>query len=118
DHGWTWLRRTNVSIGTRMLRYILRRILILIPTVLAISLITFVIIQLPPGDYLTTVQASLAEAGDQPLDAAELARLTERYGLNDPWYVQYWKWLSGIVFHGDFGDSFSYGCPVIALVWD
>ena len=68
-----------------MLRYILRRILVLIPTVWAISLITFIIIQLPPGDYLTTVQASLAEAGDQPLDAAELARLTERYGLNDPW---------------------------------
>lgn len=101
-----------------MLRYILRRILILIPTVLAISLITFIIIQLPPGDYLTTVQASLAEAGDQPLDAAELARLTERYGLNDPWYVQYWKWLSGIIFHGDFGDSFSYGRPVSGLVWE
>lgn len=101
-----------------MLRYILRRVLILIPTVWAISLITFLIIQLPPGDYLTTVQASLAAAGDQPLDAAELERLSERYGLGEPWYVQYWKWISGIVFHLDFGESFSYNRPVSDLLME
>lgn len=101
-----------------MLRFVLRRFLVLIPTVWAISVITFIIIQLPPGDYLTTVQASLAEAGDRPLDAAELARLSARYGLGEPWFVQYWKWISGIVFHGDFGESFSYGRPVIALVME
>src|SRR5699024_12472005 len=89
-----------------------------IPSIRAISLLTFIIIHRPAGAYRTPVQASLAEAGDQPLDAAELARLTDRYGLNDPWYVQYWKWLSGILFHGDFGDSFSYGRPVSALVWE
>lgn len=101
-----------------MLRFVLRRLLVLIPTVWAISLITFIIIQLPPGDYLTTVQASLAESGDRPLDAAELARLSARYGLGEPWFVQYWKWISGIVFHGDFGESFSYGRPVSALVME
>lgn len=101
-----------------MLRYIGRRVLILIPTVWAISLITFVIIQLPPGDYLTTVQASLAAAGDRPLDAAELERLSERYGLGDPWYVQYWKWISNIVFHLDFGESFSYNRPVSELLME
>lgn len=99
-----------------MLRYISRRVLILIPTVWAISLITFLIIQLPPGDYLTTVQASLAAAGDQPLDAAELERLSERYGLGDPWYVQYWKWITSIVLHLDFGESFSYNRPVSDLL--
>ncbi|WP_114855737.1 ABC transporter permease [Brachybacterium sp. YJGR34] len=101
-----------------MLRYIGRRVLILIPTVWAISLITFIIIQLPPGDYLTTVQAKLAAAGDQPLDAAELERLSERYGLGDPWYVQYWKWISNIVLHLDFGESFSYNRPVSDLLME
>lgn len=101
-----------------MLRYITRRVLILIPTVWAISLITFLIIQLPPGDYLTTVQASLAAAGDQPLDAAELERLSDRYGLGDPWYVQYWKWITNIVVHLDFGESFSYNRPVSDLLME
>lgn len=81
-----------------------------------ISVITFVIIQLPPGDYLTTMQAQLAEQGDGSLGAAQLEQLTQRYGLDQPWYVQYWMWFSNIIFHGDFGDSFDYGRPVSALL--
>ncbi|NEE01365.1 ABC transporter permease [Phytoactinopolyspora halotolerans] len=99
-----------------MLRYIGRRLLILIPTLWAISVVTFIIIQLPPGDYLTTVRARLSAQGDGSLGAQELARLTERYGLDEPVLVQYWKWFSNIIFHGDFGDSFDFGRPVSALL--
>ncbi|MGC0141937.1 ABC transporter permease [Pseudactinotalea sp. Z1732] len=99
-----------------MLQYIMRRVLILIPTIWIISVITFVIIQLPPGDYLTTLQAQLAAQGDGSLGAAQLERLTQRYGLDQPWYVQYWMWFSNIIFNGDFGDSFDYGRTVSSLL--
>ncbi|WP_159621736.1 ABC transporter permease [Ruania rhizosphaerae] len=99
-----------------MLRYITRRLLILIPTLAAISVVTFIVIQLPPGDYLTTRIAQLSAQGDGSLSAQELERLTQRYGLDQPVYVQYWTWISNILFHGDFGDSFVYGRPVGALL--
>ncbi|UFU05872.1 ABC transporter permease [Ruania halotolerans] len=99
-----------------MLRYIARRLLILIPTLAAISLVTFIVIQLPPGDYLTTRVAQLAAQGDGSLSAQELDRLTARYGLDQPVYVQYWTWISNIVMHGDFGDSFVYNRSVGALL--
>jgi peptide/nickel transport system permease protein len=98
-----------------MLRYIGRRILILIPTLAAISVITFVVIQLPPGDYLTTLTAQRAAQGDV-MPTGELARLTERYALDEPVIVQYWEWISNIVLHGDFGESFDYARPVSALL--
>ncbi|TDD19122.1 ABC transporter permease [Nonomuraea diastatica] len=98
-----------------MLRYIGRRILILIPTLAAISVITFVVIQLPPGDYLTTLTAQRAAQGDS-MPTGELARLTERYALDEPVIVQYWQWISSILFHGDFGESFDYARPVSALL--
>ncbi|NED94270.1 ABC transporter permease [Phytoactinopolyspora alkaliphila] len=99
-----------------MLRYIGRRGLILIPTLFAISVVTFIVIQLPPGDFLSTRMAQLQSQGDGSLGAQELARLTERYGLDQPIYVQYWQWFSNIIFRGDFGDSFDYGRPVSALL--
>ncbi|MDZ5077270.1 ABC transporter permease [Nesterenkonia sp. HG001] len=99
-----------------MLRYLTRRILILIPTLWLISVICFVVIQLPPGDYLTTVQAQLAEQGDGSLAAREMDRLRARYGLDESVWVQYWMWISSIVFQGDFGESFDYGRPVADLL--
>nr|WP_174257369.1 ABC transporter permease [Phytoactinopolyspora alkaliphila] len=98
------------------MRYIGRRGLILIPTLFAISVVTFIVIQLPPGDFLSTRMAQLQSQGDGSLGAQELARLTERYGLDQPIYVQYWQWFSNIIFRGDFGDSFDYGRPVSALL--
>lgn len=100
-----------------MLAYLLRRLLFMIPTLIAISIVSFLIIQLPPGDYLTTLVANLAAQGDQ-VDAARLAALRERYGLGQPIYMQYWKWISGIVLHGDFGHSFEWNRPVSTLIWD
>jgi peptide/nickel transport system permease protein len=99
-----------------MLAYFARRLLYMIPTLFAISLVSFLIIQLPPGDYLSTLVANLAAQGDQ-IDGARLAALRERYGLGEPFHVQYWKWISGILLHGDFGHSFEWNRPVSSLIW-
>ncbi len=100
-----------------MLQFILRRLLYLIPTLIAISLVMFVIIQLPPGDYLTTLAAAMSAQGEN-VDPAALAGLKERYGLGQPLYVQYWKWISNIILYGDFGRSFAYNLPVASLLWE
>ena len=99
-----------------MLTYIIRRILIMIPTLIVISIISFTIIQLPPGDYLTSYIANLQETGETA-DEAVVASLRARYGLDNPLHVQYWKWISGVV-RGDFGQSFSMGRPVKELIWE
>lgn len=99
-----------------MLQYIVRRILIMIPTLLAISLVSFMIIQLPPGDYLTSVITTAAAQGET-IDESELARLEAQYGLDEPIAIQYVSWLSGIV-TGDFGWSFEHNRPVSELIWD
>jgi len=99
-----------------MLAYILRRVLIMIPTLFVISVISFVVIQLPPGDYLTTYIANLQQTGEVT-DEAVIESLRARYGLDKPLPVQYWKWISGVVV-GDFGQSFSYNKPVKELIWE
>jgi peptide/nickel transport system permease protein len=100
-----------------MLQYILRRVLLMIPTLLVISLISFAIIQLPPGDFLSSYVAQLRAQGED-IDSAQLAVLQEQYGLDQPIYVQYWKWISGILFRGDWGRSFEWNRPVSELIWD
>jgi len=99
------------------LGYILRRILMMIPTLFIISILSFVIIQLPPGDFLTTYAAQLSEMGDA-MDQQALEALAERYGLGQPVYVQYYKWMSGIILRGDWGQSMEWHKPVKELIWD
>lgn len=87
----------------------------MIPTLFLISIVAFVIIALPPGDYLTTLIAQMrAQGGD--VDPGRIAALEVRYGLNDPVYVQYLKWISAIVLHGDFGQSFQLNRPVSSVL--
>ena len=100
-----------------MLGFILKRALYMIPTLIGMSLVSFFIIQLPPGDFLTSLISAIADSG-QSLDSATVAALTAQYGLDQPFYVQYWKWISGILFRGDFGWSFDWGQPVSRLIWD
>jgi peptide/nickel transport system permease protein len=100
-----------------MLGYLIKRIILMIPTLIGISLIAFMIIQLPPGDYLTSLLASMRDSG-QVVDEAQMARMREIYGLDDPVWLQYWKWISGIVFRGDFGWSFEWNRPVSELIWE
>src|SRR5947209_11164081 len=89
----------------------------MVPTIIAISVIAFTIIRLPPGDYLTTVIAELSANG-APADSGTIASLRARYGLGDAAYVQYWRWISGILLRGDFGLSFERNVPVTSLIWD
>jgi peptide/nickel transport system permease protein len=99
-----------------MLQFAVRRILYMIPTLIVISILSFAIIQLPPGDYLTTVVTNMRASGET-IDEAILAAMEQRYGLNQPMYVQYWKWISGILLRGDFGQSFEWNQPVSTLIW-
>lgn len=100
-----------------MIKFTLFRLLQVIPTLFAVSLIAFFIIQLPPGDYLTVHIANLQSQGET-VDPAQIEALRQRYGIDDPFWVQYWKWISNILFHGDFGQSFQHGRPVSVLIGD
>ncbi len=100
-----------------MLGYILRRIAMMIPTLIIISMISFIIIQLPPGDYLTSYAMQLRQMGEN-VDETEIASLRERYGLGQPVYVQYYKWVSGIILRGDWGQSMEWQKPVKDLIWE
>ncbi len=98
-----------------MLRYIIKRLVYMVPTLIGMSIIAFLIIQLPPGDYLTSMLASTADSGAN-VNEAQIARYREIYGFDDPFIVQYWKWISGILFRGDFGHSFEWNRPVWDLI--
>lgn len=100
-----------------MVQYIIRRILMAIPTLFAISLVSFILIQLPPGDFLTSYAATLAQQGEG-MENTQLVALQEAYGLNQPVYVQYYKWISRILLRGDFGQSLEWRMPVADLIWD
>jgi peptide/nickel transport system permease protein len=100
-----------------MLAFIARRIVYMLVTLVAISVMTFVIIQLPPGDFVTSMVAQLNLQGTT-VDAADMAAMRARYGLDDTIYVQYWKWISNIVFAGDFGYSLEWRRPVADLLWN
>ena len=99
-----------------MLTYIVRRLLTMIPTLLVISLLVFVIIQLPPGDYLESYMAELQSQGES-VDEQKIEFLREQYGLDLPIYEQYFFWLTGML-QGDFGYSFEYNLPVTEVVGD
>lgn len=100
-----------------MLAYIVQRVLLLIPMLVAISILSFAIIQLPPGDFLTSYVAQLRQEGDE-VDEAELASLRQRYGLGQPVHVQYLKWIYGVLRKGDWGQSFEWQKPVSELIWE
>jgi peptide/nickel transport system permease protein len=99
-----------------MLGYLVRRILIMIPTLIAISLLIFIIIHLPPGDYFSTYVAELQASGE-PADLARIAFLKVQYGLDKPLWLQYLVWATGLL-HGDMGYSFAYNLPVNQVVGD
>jgi peptide/nickel transport system permease protein len=99
-----------------MTAYIARRILGMIPTLIIVSIITFIIIQLPPGDFFTTLQAEIAQSGGGQ-DKETVAKMQERYGLDQPLYVQYLRWVSGFP-RGDFGWSLEWNSPVLPLALD
>jgi len=99
-----------------MLTYIVRRIVTMVPMLVAISFISFVIIQLPPGDFLNTMQAVQGSSGGG-MTNEQAALLRKQYGLDEPLLVQYGKWLAGFP-KGDFGYSFEWSTSVWNLIDD
>ena len=99
-----------------MLRYILWRITVMIPTLLIISALVFTIIELPPGDYFESYIADLAAQGEA-VDLQEIEQLRIEYGFDKPPVMRYFYWVAGML-HGDFGYSFEYQLPVSEVVGD
>jgi peptide/nickel transport system permease protein len=99
-----------------MLTYIARRIAYMVVTLFVVSIIAFVIIQLPPGDFISSYVGELAALGEV-LDQSEIDALRARYGLGQPLYVQYVRWL-GNVLQGDLGRSLLWNKPVALLIRD
>jgi peptide/nickel transport system permease protein len=97
-----------------MLTYIIRRLIGMVPTLFVVSVLTFVIIQLPPGDFLTTLTAQAAESGGS-IDDSALEALRRQYGLDQPMYVQYFTWIAGFP-RGDFGYSVEWKASVSDLI--
>ena len=94
-----------------MILYIIKRIFYLFPLAIIISILSFIIIQLPPGDYVTEWEYNMIAQGYNPTEE-EILMLKERYHLDKTYVEQYIRWMSNIVFYGDFGVSFTYNKPV------
>src|SRR5215468_9029325 len=99
-----------------MLSYLVHRILIMIPTLIAISIVIFTIINLPQGNYFTTYVAELQASGEAT-DLAKIQFLEQEYGLDRPLWQQYLYWAFGLL-HGNMGYSFAYNLPVNKVVGD
>ncbi len=99
----------------KFLRFALRKLGVMILTVFLISFFVFFIITLPPGDFLTNYIGRMSAAGET-VSPELVSQLKANYGLDQPFIVQYWKWISNIVFHGDFGYSFALSMPVSAVI--
>ncbi len=99
-----------------MIAFITRRLLLGVLTVWLISVLSFAIIQLPPGDFVDAYIAQLASSGSQ-VSADEANMLRKLYGMGEPIYVQYGKWISRII-TGDFGESMEWRRPVTEVIGD
>jgi len=97
-----------------MLAFVLRRLVLMIPMLVILSIISFTVIQLPPGDYLSTYISQL-EAMGREFDEAEIQSLKSQYGLDRPMYIQYLKWMQ-TVFNGTFGRSFIWEMTVAEVL--
>lgn len=93
-----------------MTSYVLRRLLQAVPLLVVISIIVFALLQMTPGGPL-----SVGEGGATASTAAQVAKLREQYGLNDPLPLQYLRWAGGVV-TGDWGNSFKTGQPVLQVI--
>ena len=89
-----------------MLGYVIKRLVYMIPTLIGMSIIAFLIIQLPPGDYVTSLIASMSDNG-QNADPAQIEAMRRAYGFDDPVWLQYLNYLKGIASF-DLGPSFKY----------
>lgn len=98
-----------------MRTYLLRRFMYMMILLISVSIFSFILIQLPPGDYLTSYISRLRDTRGTDVDQAEIDSLRMQYGLDQPMYIQYIKWVSGM-FRGDFGRSFAWNMPVATMI--
>jgi peptide/nickel transport system permease protein len=98
-----------------MVNFLIRRLFYMIVTLFFVSIIGFALIELPPGSYLDSELQRLRQLGGN-LSQSQIQSLEIRYGVNDPAYLKYWKWVTGAL-RGDFGESFEYKKPVGELIW-
>lgn len=98
-----------------MLNYIIRRVGYMFITLIIVSVLGYAIIELPPGSYVEFEIERMRQMGGN-MTPEQIKGLEIRYGLNEPAYVRFWKWISGFV-AGDFGQSFEYQMPVNQLIW-
>jgi peptide/nickel transport system permease protein len=99
-----------------MTKFVVRRLIILVPLLLVISLLSFIVMQLPPGNYVETYVKTLELRGS-PLDANQIDALYRRYGLDMPIYMQYLVWIKNFI-RGDMGYSYTYNRPVADIIWE
>ena len=101
-----------------MLRFLIFRILVAIPVLFVMSIIVFIIIQAPPGDYADFIRSQLIFLGNASTEVADAAaeRFRVEHGLNDPYIVQYFRWIGGFLV-GDFGHSYYYNRPISEVIW-
>lgn len=101
-----------------MWQYILRRLVFMVFTVWIITIVSFAVIQLPPGDYVSSMVSQMLSSGGKDLPPDFEAQLREQYGLDQPMYVQYFKWMRNIITEGDFGYSFVYKEDAREILWE
>ena len=99
-----------------MVKFLIKRFSNMMIVLILVSILSFIIIQLPPGDYLTSYLTSLQKSG-KTVTEEKVQALQERYGLDQPNYVQYFKWISNFI-RGDMGKSFAWNQPVNELIWE
>lgn len=99
-----------------MLVFIARRILLMVPTLFVVSVISFIIIEAPPGDFMDAYVEQLLQQ-QEAVDPAQVASLRQRYGLDAPTYVRYFRWLGNIL-QGNLGRSLEWNQPVSKLIAD
>lgn len=100
-----------------MAKYILKRLLYMIPTLFALSIVAFIIIDLPPGDFVDRMVDRARQRGEV-MSPEEVQALRQTYGLDAPLPIQYVRWISNILLRGDFGTSFRWNLPVNQLIWE
>ncbi len=107
DRGLNWLKGLLTSETSQ---YVVKRLLQGLLTLFLASFLSFVIIQLAPGDFLDTLRQN------PTISPETIDEYNKQFGLDKPWLVQYWLWLVGVVTRFDFGKSFTYFRPVSSLI--
>ena len=99
-----------------MLRYLVRRVFFMIITLIFVSMVIFVVIELPPGDYADRYAYRKLASTGQSVTESDMRTIRHQFGLDKPPVTRYFNWITDIVLHGDFGESFLYNVPVANVI--